>query len=415
MNNPQKSDKGTDTNVPARTLDAPESLAWQQEGLAFNAFGAWLRRRFGGRIQRVSIDAGFTCPNVDGAVLRGGCNFCDNRSFSPSRRVRLASMLEQLQRGITSVRRRYTKVAGFIAYLQPATNTYGPLDQLETLYRAALDASPEVIGLAIGTRPDCVPDPVLDLIDTLAAEHYVSLEYGMQTVHDRSLDWMNRGHHHHSMVDAMRRSRGRRFETCAHVILGIPGESHADMMQTAQQIGPLGVDAVKLHNLYAVRGTPLGEQVLAGEVKMMAREDYIHSVVDFLERIPPQVIVERVSGDAPPDFLIEPQWCLEKSLLRRQIEAEFARRGTRQGDRYDRSIAGLPAAPDEAETESSAETAVSEETKTPKEFKTPAELKTPAGVSTPAGAKVADQTPAAIRQRIARARTLPVLKLSDET
>lgn len=369
MNNPPKKPSDAVKAAPNPAAGAPDELAWMAAGLPFNAFGAALRRRFGGRIQRVSIDAGFTCPNVDGAVTRGGCNFCDNRSFSPSRRVRLASVLDQLNRGITSVRARYNQVAGFIAYLQPATNTYGPLDQLESLYRAALNVSPEVVGLAIGTRPDCVPDEVLDLIDTLAEQHYVSLEYGMQTIHDRSLDWMNRGHDHASMIDAMRRSAGRRFETCAHVILGIPGESHADMMQTADEIGPLDVDAVKLHNLYAVRGTPLGEQVLAGSVQMLDRQAYVTAVVDFLERIPPRVIVERVSGDAPPDFLIEPQWCLQKSALRLEIENEFKRRGSRQGDRYQ-----------------------------------------PRDQEAPPAATATDQTPAAIRQRIGKKRTLPVLK-----
>jgi radical SAM protein (TIGR01212 family) len=278
-------------------------------------------------------------------------------------------MLEQLQRGMTSVRRRYDRVAGFIAYLQPATNTYAPLEQLEELYRAALAASPEIVGLAIGTRPDCVPDPVLDLLDALAAEHYISLEYGMQTIHPRSLQWMNRGHDHASMIDAMARSRGRRFETCAHVILGIPGETHADMMETAEAIGRLGLDAVKLHNLYAVRGTPLGEEVLAGKVEMMAREAYVETVVDFLERIPPEVVVERVSGDAPPDFLIAPRWCLEKSAIRLEIETLFARRGTRQGDRHH------PSPPPEG------------------------------------GQAAADQTPAAILQQINTRGRLPVLKI----
>nr|WP_246109903.1 TIGR01212 family radical SAM protein [Roseimaritima multifibrata] len=350
-------------------------LDWQKEGLPFNAFGASLRRRFGGRIQRVSIDAGFTCPNVDGAVTKGGCNFCDNRSFSPSRRGRLASVLDQLNRGIESVRRRYDKVAGFIAYLQPATNTYGPIDQLEELYRACLDVSDEVMGLAIGTRPDCVPDPVLDLIDQLAEKHYVSLEYGMQTMHDAGLDWMNRGHHHASMIDAMQRSAGRGFETCAHIILGIPGETHADRMETAVEIGRLQVDAVKLHNLYAVRDTPLGEEVLSGKVEMMQRDEYIETVVDFLERIPRDVIVERVSGDAPPDFLIAPLWCLEKSALRLAIEKEFARRGTQQGDRFEGDSAAAAA----------------------RALRAPATLQ--------------DQTPPSILARIAKERTLPVLKM----
>ncbi len=299
-----------------------------------NAFGAALRRRFGGRVQRVSIDAGFTCPNVDGSVTRGGCNFCDNRSFSPSRRVRLKRVGDQLSGGIESVRRRYDRVQGFIAYFQPATNTYAPVDQLEEIYELALSIREDIVGLAIGTRPDCVPESVLNLLEKLASKHYVSLEFGMQTMHDASLDWMNRGHIHADMINAIDRSRNRGFECCAHIILGVPGENHAMMMQTALEVAKLGFDAVKLHNLYAVRGTPLGEEVLSGKIQMMSRDDYIQTVVDFLERISPKVIVERVSGDAPPDYLIEPKWCLEKSSLRQAIEDEFTRRGTRQGSHY---------------------------------------------------------------------------------
>jgi len=352
--------------------ESDERLSWQADGMLFNAFGASLRRRFGGRIQRVSIDAGFTCPNVDGAVASGGCNFCDNRSFSPSRRVRLKRVHEQLSAGIQTVRKRYDKVRGFIAYFQPATNTYAPVDQLAEVYELALACDRDVVGLAIGTRPDCVPDSVLELIESLAARTYVSLEYGMQTMHDAGLQWMNRAHAHQDMVSAIDRSRGRGFECCAHVILGIPGETHAMMMQTAAEIGRLGFDAVKLHNLYAVRGTPLGEQVLAGEVVMLDREAYIHTVVDFLERIPPQVIVERVSGEAPPSYLIEPQWCLEKSALRLAIESEFRRRGSRQGSAF---------LPPEVSPE-----------------------------NRPGGQ---DQTPEPIRQMIDRRGRLPVLKMQS--
>ena len=320
--------------VPTLPHFDDDRLAWQRNGLPMNSFGAFLRHRFGGRVQRVSIDAGFTCPNVDGAVARGGCNFCDNRSFSPSRRVRLRQVSEQLDSGIKTVRKRYDKVAGFIAYFQPATNTYAPVDQLAEVFELALSISDEVVGIAIGTRPDCVPESVLALIQQLATRTYVSLEYGMQTIHDNGLRWMNRAHTHADMINAIDRSRGRGFECCAHVILGIPGETHAMMMETAEEVGRLGFDAVKLHNLYAVRGTPLGEQVLAGKMTMMQRDDYVRTVVDFLERIPPEVIVERVSGEAPPNYLIEPKWCLEKSALRLAIESEFDRRGTRQGSRF---------------------------------------------------------------------------------
>lgn len=314
--------------------ESNDRLAWQSEGLAYNAFGASLRRRFGGRVQRVSIDAGFTCPNVDGAVARGGCNFCDNRSFSPSRRVRLKRVSEQLQSGIKTVRHRYGRVQGFLAYFQPATNTYAPVDQLEEVYRMALDQHDEVIGLAIGTRPDCVPDSVLEIVESLACHHYVSLEFGMQTMHQPGLDWMNRAHSHDHMVNAIDRSRDRGFECCVHIILGIPGETHAMMMQTAEEVSRLGFDAIKLHNLYAVRGTPLGEDVLSGKTEMMPRETYVNTVVDFLEKIPPTTIVERISGDAPRSFLIAPEWCLDKSNIKLEIEAEFQRRGTRQGSHH---------------------------------------------------------------------------------
>ncbi|MDM4017845.1 TIGR01212 family radical SAM protein [Roseiconus lacunae] len=311
-----------------------DRLAWQREGLPFNAFGAFLRRRFGGRVQRVSIDAGFTCPNVDGAVARGGCNFCDNRSFSPSRRVRLKRVSEQLENGIESVRRRYKTVSGFLAYFQPATNTYAPVDQLEEVYRLALRQHPDIVGLAIGTRPDCVPDCVLELAEQLAREHYVSLEFGMQTMHQPGLDWMNRAHTHDHLVNAIDRARSRGFECCVHIILGIPGETHEMMMQTATEVARLGFDAIKLHNLYAVQGTSMGDEVAGGKIKMMEQDTYVNTVVDFLELIPPTTVVERISGDAPPKYLIAPQWCLKKSVLKQQIEEEFQRRNSYQGKHY---------------------------------------------------------------------------------
>lgn len=352
--------------------DGDDEPAWVREGLVMNAFGASLRRRFGGRIQRVSLDAGLTCPNVDGAVAHGGCNFCDNRSFSPSRRVRLAQVKDQLTGGIRTVRERYKNVAGFIAYFQPATNTYAPVEQLEEIYELALSVHPEIVGLAVGTRPDCVPNEVLDLLQRLAGDHTVSIEYGMQTIFDDSLTWMNRAHRHCDMINAVDRTRGRGIEICGHVILGVPGETHAMMMQTAEEVGVLGLDAIKLHNLYAVQGTPLGEEVLRGDIKMMPRDQYVTTVVDFLERIPATTVVERISGDAPPSFLIEPKWCLEKSGLRISIEQEFAKRGTRQGSRHvappiDPSTRPVPA----------------------------------------------DLTPDSIRQRIATRGRLPVLKLQE--
>lgn len=309
-----------------------ETLDWRAAGFRYFSYNHYLRHRFGRRIHKVSVDAGFTCPNVDGTVAVGGCNFCDNRSFSPSRRLPRTDIAGQIDEGIRRIKRRY-KVDDFIAYFQPATNTYAPVAKLRTLYEQALSA-PQILGLAVGTRPDCVPNDVLDLLEELAARTYVAVEYGMQTMHDRSLDWMNRGHHHAAMIDAVERSRGRGFEVCAHAILGIPGESHDDMLATAREIARLNVDAVKLHNLYAVKGTPLGEQVERGEVTLMERDDYVRTVVDVLELLPPTMIVERVSGESPPNFHLGPAWCLDKVDVRRALEAEFSRRDTWQGRCY---------------------------------------------------------------------------------
>ena len=305
---------------------------WREAGLRYFSYNFYLRQRFGRRIHKVSVDAGFTCPNVDGTVTTGGCNFCDNRSFSPSRRLPRTTITGQIEDQIRRIKTRY-KVDDFIAYFQPATNTYGPVDKLHRLYEEAL-AAPKVLGLAVGTRPDAVPNDVLDLLQEIARRTYVSVEYGMQTMHDRSLDWMNRGHHHAAMIDAMDRSRGRGFEICAHAILGIPGESHDDMLATAREIARLNVDAVKLHNLYAVRGTKLGEEYERGEVQLLERDDYIRAVVDVLELLPPTMIVERVSGESPPNYHLGPAWCLDKPAIRAALDAEFVRRDTWQGKRW---------------------------------------------------------------------------------
>lgn len=288
-------------------------------------------------MQKVSIDAGFTCPNVDGTVAIGGCVFCDNRSFSPSRRLPRTNVAGQIDEGIRRLKWRY-KVEQFLAYFQPATNTYAPVERLRPLYEQAI-AHPQVVGLAVGTRPDCVPDDVLDLLSELGESAYVSVEYGMQTMHDRSLDWMNRGHHHDAFLDAMRRSAGRPFEICAHVMLGLPGESHEDMLATARELARVGVDAVKIHNLYCVKKTPLADQVAAGKVTLMERDDYIRAVVDFLELLPPQVIVERISGEAPPDYFVGPSWCLDKPAVKQAIQREFERRDTYQAAKYAPSTA----------------------------------------------------------------------------
>jgi hypothetical protein len=179
-----------------------------------------------------------------------------------------------------------------------------------------------------------VPNGVLDLLAEIAQRTYLSVEYGMQTIHDRSLDWMNRGHHHDAFLDAVERSRGRGFEICAHVILGLPGESREDILATARELARLGVDAVKIHNLYAVKDTPLAEQVARGDVTLMGRDDYIATLVDFMELLPPTALIERISGEAPPSYFVGPAWSLDKPAIRAALDREMERRDTWQGQRW---------------------------------------------------------------------------------
>jgi radical SAM protein (TIGR01212 family) len=295
----------------------------------YHAFSRFLRRRFGARVARVTIDAGFTCPNVDGTVTTGGCVFCDNRSFSPNRRLPRASVRAQVERGVALLGPRYG-AERFLAYFQAATNTHAPVERLSRLYDEALE-HPQVVGLAVGTRPDSVPGPVLDLLEGYARDRYVCLELGLQSIHDRSLDWMNRGHHYDAFVDAVGRCQGRVLDLCAHVILGLPGESREDMLATADALAALPVVAVKIHNLHVVRRTPLEEMYRRGEVTLLGRAEYVQVVCDFLERLPPGMVIHRLNGDAPTDWLVAPEWCRDKAGLLRDIHGELERRDSWQG------------------------------------------------------------------------------------
>ena len=295
----------------------------------YRALSVYLRERFGARVRSVTIDAGFTCPNVDGTVTTGGCVYCDNRSFSPNRRLPRSTVRAQVERGIEILSRRY-KAERFIAYFQAGTNTHGAVEKLRRLYDEAID-HPLIVGLAVGTRPDSVPDEVLDLLDGYARRLPVWLELGLQTIHDRSLDWMNRGHHVDAFLDAVARCRGRSIELCTHVILGLPGESHADMMATADLVASLPLSSVKIHNLYAVTGTPMADMVERGEVRLLERDEYVSLLCDFLERLPPEMVIHRLQGEAPPEFLLGPSWCLDKPGLLAAVDAELIRRDSRQG------------------------------------------------------------------------------------
>lgn len=302
------------------------------KGRRYQSLSQYLKTRFGEPVQGITLDAGFTCPNVDGTITTGGCVYCDNRSFSPNRRLPRATITQQIDRGLEILQHRYG-AKKFFAYFQAGTNTYGSLSKLKKLFDEAVH-HPKIMGLAVGTRPDCVPDEVLDLLESYGEKGPVWLELGLQTIHDRSLEWMNRGHGVDAFFDAVDRCRNRRLELTTHVILGLPGESREDMLATADTLARLPIHSIKIHNLYVVRKTPLEKMYLAGEVPMMEMEDYAELVCDFLERVPPRCVIHRLAGDSPPDYLVAPLWCLDKQKLLRRIDEAFLKRDSWQGKHW---------------------------------------------------------------------------------
>jgi uncharacterized protein len=315
-----------------RGFPAAQPADWRSAGLSYHSLNFFHGKKFGGKVWKVSLDAGCTCPNRDGTLATSGCIFCDPQSFSPSRRLGLPRVADQLAEGIQRLSRR-RGAQRFLAYFQPAANTYGSIDRLRATFEQAL-SHPQVVGLLVGTRPDCASDEALDLLAGLARRTWLAVEYGLQTVHDRTLDRLGRGHHFDAFLDAYRRSRQRNLNIGVHVILGLPGESRDDMLTTARTLAELDLHSVKPHNLYAVRNTILADEVADARVRLPEFHEYVGWLVDFLEELPEGFVIERLCGDAPPEYLIGPHWCLDKAAVRAAVEAEFQRRGTHQGSHH---------------------------------------------------------------------------------
>ncbi len=303
----------------------------------YRPFGRFLKELFGVPVYKIPLDAGFTCPNRDGTTGRGGCMFCSNPSFGPFA-DRAVPLEEQIAAAVTRLRRRRSGDIRFLAYIQSYTGTYGPLEKLQKIYDAAL-SHPDVVGLAIGTRPDCVPDPVLDLIQGYATRRHVWLEYGLQSIHDRTLKRLNRGHTAGQFREAVARTRQRGPDIfiAAHVILGLPGETAADAVETARALAEIGVDGVKIHHLQVIRGTALEHEWRRGRVAVLSPAEYVRWVCDFLEHLHPEMTIHRLVGEVlAGDLLAAPRWDLPKSRLLDWIDRELERRGTFQGARLSR-------------------------------------------------------------------------------
>jgi radical SAM protein (TIGR01212 family) len=294
-------------------------------------YNTYLRGLFGCRVQKITVDAGLTCPNRDGSVSTGGCIYCNTRGSGTGAHAHGLSITEQLTAGKKALTRRY-RAEKFIAYFQAFSNTYAPLAKLKALYEEAL-AVPDVVGLAIGTRPDCVSAPVLDLLEGLARDRLIWVEYGLQSARDATLTRINRGHDAACFFRAVAATRNRGISICAHLILGLPGESHADMHFTAQRISEAAIDGVKLHALYVVKGTRLADLHQAGEYRCLGQQEYVELACDVLERLSPALVVQRLTGDPHPGELAAPAWCLDKAATLNMIRAELERRDSWQGKR----------------------------------------------------------------------------------
>ena len=299
----------------------------------YRDYNSYLREIFGERVQKIPLDAGFTCPNRDGAISRGGCIYCDRRgSGSGAMTQRGESLDEQIIRGMNWARKKYG-ASRFIAYFQSFTNTYGPVPRLRDLYDRALKHE-GMVGLSVGTRPDCVDEAVLGLLATYRENFLVWLELGLQSAHDSTLLRINRGHDVACFDRAVAEAHARGLNICAHVILGLPGETREMMMETARHLAVLAVEGVKIHALYVVEGTPLAEIYNRGGYRCLEREEYVDLVLDFLERLPPSLVVHRLTGDPMPDELVAPLWMREKSRTLNHMRKRFEERDTWQGKRF---------------------------------------------------------------------------------
>ncbi len=298
----------------------------------WNNLNAWLQDRFGEKVYRVSIDGGFTCPNRDGTLARGGCIYCNEAGARADYVQPELEVKEQLSQGIQIMRRHY-HAQKFLAYFQAYSGTYAPVEKLLKLYSAALE-HPQVVGLCVGTRPDCIHPAILDLLEDIARTKLVIVEYGIQTVHPRSLELINRHHSvddsQHAIAETVKR---KNIITLAHLILGLPGETRQDMMESVRTVLDWGVQALKLHHLYVEKDTPLALMYHRKEFEIMPREEYLDLLCAILAETPPRIVIHRLFGQCSREKLVAPDWTLNKTLNMELLIKKMNEMGIEQGCR----------------------------------------------------------------------------------
>ncbi|MFP4581689.1 MAG: TIGR01212 family radical SAM protein [Candidatus Sumerlaeia bacterium] len=307
-------------------------------GKPWHALGPALREIFGGRTRRIPLDAGFTCPNRDGSIATGGCRYCDAEGARAQFVQPELPVREQWTSGLERSLKRDPRTTRFIAYFQAYTNTYAPPEILRETYGAIAESLPdhlreeaELSAIAIGTRPDCLNEAVLDVLEELAADHYLWIEMGLQSMRNASLEAMNRGHSVEQFIDAAKRLNARKIRWVGHVIFGLPGDSRNDMLASAPLMNELQAWGVKLHNLYIDKHSQLAYDYKHSKIRILDRDEYLDLLVDYLSRLNPEILIHRLMGEAPRDRLIAPAWSLKKSEFLNALEHYMVEKDVWQG------------------------------------------------------------------------------------
>lgn len=298
----------------------------------YYTWNTYLRNRFGEKIFKVMLDGGFTCPNRDGTAGIGGCTFCSARGSGDFAGYRRDTLEKQFHDVRDRMHLKWPE-AKYIGYFQAYTNTYAPVNELRPMYETILKQE-GVVGLSIATRPDCLPDNVVELLAELNERTYLWVELGLQTIHEHTSQLINRGHDTATYYDAVERLRKHNIRICSHIIVGLPQETEEEMLQTADAVAHMDVQGIKIHLLHLLKKTPMVKQYEQGLLKLMEKDDYIRLVVDMLEILPPEMIIHRLTGDGPPDLLIGPMWSRKKWEVLNGIDHELKRRDTWQGKYY---------------------------------------------------------------------------------
>ncbi len=302
----------------------------------FNAYSNYFKMKFGARVQKLTIDAGFTCPNRDGTISAGGCTYCNNNAFNPSYCHPSKTIKQQIQEGIEFHRNRYRKAEKFLAYFQAYSNTYASIEKLKEAYTHAVRHK-DVIGLVIGTRPDCIDDEKLDLLAEFSRNYYVTMEYGLESCYNQTLERINRGHTMEQSIEALQKTAKRRIKTGIHLIFGLPGEDVRDMLDEAAIISKLPIHTVKFHQMQILKKTRMAKEYskYPERFNLFSLEDYLNFMVHFVERMNPDFYIERFSAEVPPQYLIAPDWGLIRNFqVLHKLERKLQDLDTWQGKLY---------------------------------------------------------------------------------